>query len=362
MNKDRLKSQVLEQNLPHLIVTHLAGSHSYGTSLPESDIDVRGIFCARRANICTPFYPWKEQMMPTLEDAKAYELTNFMKLYMEGNPNILETLWVDPKDVLTTSWPYAELRLYREALLSKKVAFTFSGYAISQLKRIKGHNKWINNPQPEMAPKQYQFTKMVQNFTNDKIFSKDWDLKDYNRGKLLVPYGDNIYGLVHSGYSTRRTINDDGSLHKIDYDSLPPGLVGVKPDFIVKFCKEEYKRAKDNHADYWKWKANRNEKRSLLEEKFGYDTKHAMHLVRLLRMGEEILTGKGVIVNRPDAKELLDIRAGLWNYDDLVKWAEEKDKFIRTYLYEKSFLPQNANIELASRVIMNIQEHYWSKQ
>ncbi|AEZ66297.1 hypothetical protein phiTE_131 [Pectobacterium phage phiTE] len=34
---------------------------------------------------------------------------------------------------------------------------------------------------------------------------------------------------------------------------------------------------------------NRNAARHELEEKFGYDTKHAMHLVRLLRMSQEIL-------------------------------------------------------------------------
>ncbi len=29
-----------------LIVKHLAGSRAYGTSLPTSDTDIRGIFCA----------------------------------------------------------------------------------------------------------------------------------------------------------------------------------------------------------------------------------------------------------------------------------------------------------------------------
>jgi hypothetical protein len=66
-----------------------------------------------------------------------------------------------------------------------------------------------------------------------------------------------------------------------------------------------------------------------LEAKYGYDTKHGMHLVRLLKMGEEILSGQGVIVKRPDAMELLDIRAGMMSYDALLEYAgalEEKVK------------------------------------
>lgn len=58
---------------------------------------------------------------------------------------------------------------------------------------------------------------------------------------------------------------------------------------------------------------------------FGYDTKHAMHLIRLLRMGTEIMEGKGVIVRRPDAEELLTIRNGEWTLDEVVQAAHEKD-------------------------------------
>ncbi len=143
MNNKYLKKDIEEAKIPNLILSHLAGSHAYGMSTPQSDIDVRGIFCADDVNIRTPFFPYKEQTITSMEDAKVYELSNFMKLYTEGNPNILETLWVDWDDIITHEFPYLVLRDKKEDLLSKKLAFTFSGYAISQLKRIKGHNKWI---------------------------------------------------------------------------------------------------------------------------------------------------------------------------------------------------------------------------
>jgi hypothetical protein len=342
----------------NLIVSHMAGSHSYGTSLPTSDIDVRGIFCAEAMNIRTPWFPYREQNITSMEDAKVYEVTNFMNLYLDGNPNILETLWVDDEAIIQSSQAYDYLRLYRHDLLSKKVAFTFSGYALSQLKRIKGHNKWINNPQPEEPPKTGQFVKMVQNFSSDKIFPNRFDLSEWNEDYMLVPYGSDIYGVI---YSSDKNTLDKGNIKKYPWDEIPDRDKKKPPMFIIKVCMDEYRLAKDNHKNYWKWKKERNVKRSELEEKFGYDTKHAMHLVRLLRMGEETLMTGEVVVRRPDAQELLDIRDGAFSYNELIKWAEDKDTYIRNILYNKSSLPKKPNVKLAAEVLMEVQDRYWSK-
>jgi uncharacterized protein len=58
--------------------------------------------------------------------------------------------------------------------------------------------------------------------------------------------------------------------------------------------------------------------------------KHAMHLVRLVRMGEEILSGKGVIVNRPDREELLAIRNGHWCMEWLERFTREAETRLET--------------------------------
>jgi hypothetical protein len=38
---------------------------------------------------------------------------------------------------------------------------------------------------------------------------------------------------------------------------------------------------------------------------------------------------------------------------------EEKDKLVRGKLYENSLLPKAPNIQLASKVLMNIQQEIW---
>jgi hypothetical protein len=69
------------------------------------------------------------------------------------------------------------------------------------------------------------------------------------------------------------------------------------------------------------WRTERNPARAALEAKHGYDTKHAMHLLRLMRMGHELLATGTLMVRRPDAQELSDIRDGALSFDALLALA-----------------------------------------
>jgi len=347
--KPKTAKELMTENL---LVKHYAGSHAYGTSTPTSDVDFRGIFVADPINVRTPFYRIDETTDTSEEDTKFYELSNFMKLALDCNPNVIETLWVDEKDIVHQTEGYKLLREAREKLLSRKVVFTFSGYAMSQLKRIRGHNKWINNPQEFTPPRQIDFVSLVHNFTKAKIFKVD--MADYRVNYRLVPFSGDVYGLYEAhgymSYSDDFTLNTawEGDSHQLG-----------EPLFVVKFNKQVYLEAKEKWAQYWEWKKNRNVKRSELEEKFGYDTKHAMHLVRLLRMCSEVLKDGVVNVRRPDAEELLQIRNGAWSYEDLVTYAEGLDKYNQEVLYPKSNLPAKPNLHLAAELIMDVQDLTW---
>lgn len=346
------------------IVRCYSGSLAYGTNLPTSDVDIRGIFCASERSIRTPFFPIEELTLEDEEDGKIYELTNFFKLFLNMNPNILELMFVDEKDILQSSDVYEYLRQHAPALLSKKVAHTFSGYAMAQLKRIKGHDKWINNPQPETLPTQMGFMRLVFNFTENHVAKHNEfmaELQNLNDSCILFPYGNDTYAVIKDSESPRM-FNADGSIRKIDYESLADEVKKQKPLMVVKYLAEDHKLAKEKHRNYWRWKAERNETRHQLEVDYGYDTKHAMHLVRLMRMGEEILTTGQVLVKRPDAKELLDIRAGKWTLDELLTWADEKDKLIRGELYKNSSLQHSGNYNLAAKVLMTAQDMCWNKK
>lgn len=338
-----------------------SGSLAYGTNLPTSDVDIRGLFCAEQKFIRTPFFNVKEQVLTEEEDGKLYELTNFMKLFVEMNPNIIELMFVDESDILQTSEAYAYLRTMAPELMSSKVAFSFSGYAMAQLKRIRGHDKWINNPQPTEKPTQKEFISLLHSWMDEDV-TKNQDfqfvLSRLNDLCVFLPMGGNIFGVIVS-HASPGLFNEDGSIRRVPYGQFSEEDKKRQPMLVVEYLAEEHKKAKDKHRNYWTWKENRNAARHELEVNFGYDTKHAMHLVRLMRMAEEILTDGKVIVKRPDAQELLDIRAGKWTLDELLVWADEKDHYIREDLYKKTSLPKQTDLDVAARVLMTAQDLCW---
>jgi len=350
--------QAAELMRDNTLVKHRAGSHAYGTAIATSDEDFRGIFCADPVNVRTLYFPVKECDDVNEEDTKLYEFSHFMKLCTDCNPNIIETLWVDMDDIMYYTTAYTHLRSYRQKLLSSKIAFTTSGYAFSQLKRIKGHNKWINNPQPEEAPKPKDFVSVVQWFGEEKNLKADF--RDYCADHRMVSYGRDIYGVVpEKGFTLFGEIT--GQLHTNIDDDARFEYNNRLPLMIVKFNKDVYKKAKEDHTQYWTWKNNRNETRSELEEEHGYDTKHAMHLVRLMRMGVEALRDGVIVVKRPDAQELLAIRNGAWTYDQLLAYAEEMDNDIKEVWYKKTDLPKKPDIKFAAQLVMEVQDLVWSR-
>ncbi len=93
------------------------------------------------------------------------------------------------------------------------------------------------------------------------------------------------------------------------------------------------------------------EKRKQLVEQFGYDTKNAAHLIRLLRMGIEFLTDGELHVLREDATELLDIKKGKWTLEQVQKTAEGLFQLSKE-AYIKSVLPDKPNYAGAEQLLI----------
>jgi hypothetical protein len=91
------------------------------------------------------------------------------------------------------------------------------------------------------------------------------------------------------------------------------------------------------------------------------NTKHASHLVRLMRMAQEILTEGKVVVRRPDAQELLDIRFGKFDYDWLMKWSADTDAALND-LYEKSSLQNSADWAKIDELYREVLHAFWREK
>ena len=125
-----------EDFVPYIIYRCKVGSKAFGLDNEDSDDDLRGIFLPP-ADRHWSLYKMPEQIeIKTDTDDEVYwEIEKFFKLALKANPNILETLW--SPIVLDTS-PIAEkIRTNRAAFLSNHLYKTYSGYVLSQFRRMK---------------------------------------------------------------------------------------------------------------------------------------------------------------------------------------------------------------------------------
>lgn len=295
------------------------GSFAYGTNVQGSDEDFKGI-CIKPKACYFGFVQKFEQFehMGSKSDGVdkvIYSLDKFVALAADANPNIIEVLHVDDSDVLRMDEFGEELRSFKDDFLSKKAKFTFAGYAHAQLKRIKTHRAWLLNP-PKSPPDRREFGLS----DTDKVSKSELGAFDSMSEQGLV-------------------------------EELPKSVVTL-------FTKEKaYQSAKTHYDQYLNWVKTRNPKRAEFEAKFGYDVKHGMHLIRLMRMCKEILTTGKVLVKRPDSEELLAIRFGKRSYDDLVGEAERLEVECEE-LYKTSTLRKEPDRVLLDKRIIDMTDRY----
>src|ERR1700722_856736 len=335
----------LEARTP-LLVRH--GSHAYGTSTPESDEDIKGIAIAPRSHYLGFVHSFEQAEIkaPKDPDTVIYDIRKFFTLASACNPNIIEVLHVDPKDHVIVSAIGEELLEHRDKFLSKRARYTFSGYALSQLKRIKTHRRWLLDP-PTCAPAREDFglPEKVIIPQNPFLAAKAEIQKELERFNLNFLEGFRedqkiaIQNAMEDILTELRITTEDQWLSAAR-------KVGLSDNFIAFMQRErEYEGRKREWAQYEDWLESRNPKRAALEAKFGYDTKHAYHLVRLIRMCEEILTTGKVIVNRHDWEELIEIRNGAWSCDYLIEYSESKNKSFDKLCRETKAIPDEPDMD-----------------
>ncbi len=306
-----------------LLVRH--GSHAYGLNTETSDLDIKGVAFGTPSvyhGFDTTFEQW-ESNEPY--DCVVYEVRKFFRLAAACNPNIIEVLWVDDDDVLLETPLGARLREHRAAFLSRRARHTFAGYARSQLKRIRGHRRWLLHP-PEAKPTRAEF-----GLPEHTIISRDQLMAAQSRIHKQL----DAWELELTDYEPHQRVELRNAWEQI-LEEMQLGAdsrfaaaarhVGYDDNFLALLDSERrYRSALENFRQYERWRRHRNAARSELEAAHGFDTKHASHLVRLLRMCREILETGEVRVKRADREELLGIRRGEWDYDTLVAWADAQD-------------------------------------
>jgi predicted nucleotidyltransferase len=126
---------------PWIIYCCQVGSHAFGLAGDESDDDLRGIYLPP-ARLHWSLFKLPEQLefADSEKDEVYWDFEKFLKLALKANPNVLETLWTPL--VLHADETARRLREMRDVFLTRNVYKTYSGYVLSQFRRMaNGHAK-----------------------------------------------------------------------------------------------------------------------------------------------------------------------------------------------------------------------------
>lgn len=306
-----------------IILLTLGGSYAYGTNIETSDVDLRG--CALNSPQDILGMSNFEQLVNSDTDTTVFAFNKLVRLLYGCNPNVIEVLGCKREHYLILTPLGQQLIDNRKLFLSQRAAYTFGGYAFSQLRRLENAiaRDKLAQPQKEVHVKN-SIDKVVRNFNNEGRTSP-------------VGYTLSLDGAVHDDFETETFIDMSLTHYPVrDLKALVNDINNVIRDY-----------ENDLHG--------RNRKKDDL-----HLNKHAMHLIRLYLMCIDILEQEEIITYREkDHGLLMSIRRGDYQHEDgtfdssffdLVK--ELSDKM--DYAKANTSLPHSPNMKKIEEFVMDV--------
>lgn len=303
----------------NIILLTLGGSHAYGTNVEGSDLDIRGIATERPEEIIglSSF----EQFENRETDTVIYGLRKVISLMQNCNPNVIEMLGTKDDQLIICNKHGKLIRDNLDLFLSKKAIYSFGGYATAQLRRLQNALARDSYPQQEKE-------KHILNSIKNQLNTIEDRYKKLNNGSLDL----------FIDKSTKDDMDQEIFMN-ININNYP-----------LRDFKNIYSEMSNIVKDYGKL-SHRNSKKDEL-----HLNKHAMHLIRLLIMGKEILEGKGVNTYRKNERDLLlDIRAGKYNYDEIFEMVDKYENEFK-YAANNTLLPEKPNYKKIEELVMQINK------
>jgi predicted nucleotidyltransferase len=373
----------------------IRGSHAYGTNIETSDTDFAGVFIQSVDDIFG--FKYKDQINDDKNDTVIYEVRRFLELLGSNNPTVLELLNT-PEECILYKHPVFDMILNdRDNFLSKKCANSFGGYARQQIGKAKGQNKKQNWEKDKVTRKDLlDFCYVIRdektipwkkwndmaggyeekfigavNVPNAKdvytlyydgeacnCFGEFGPQEDRDRRILELkaegkPLGFGYKGLVNTGHEDENGNINYGISNQLRLSSIPKGQT---PICTIIYNKDGYSEHCKDYREYQEWLEKRNLQRWVDVTSHGQqiDGKNMMHCRRLVDMAREIAEGKGILVKRDNAQELLAIRRGEVDLQTLIDYVESEIKVI-DQLFKDSNLPDSVDQNLINTLLVKIR-------
>ena len=350
--------QLREKDL--IIFEAIMGSKAYGTATPESDTDIRGVFIQPLDDVLQ--YGFVDQVSDETNDVIFYELGRFMELVSKNNPNILEMLRVPEDCVIHRHFIFNQIQSNFYKFLSKRVKYTFAGYAIEQIKKARGYNKKMNWEENQMTRKtvldfcyvieeggSIPFNEYIERYNKEHhtdLSYKSFGLSAINHARDIYT----MYKIPNAGIVSDPEKANDVQLSSIPKKCLIWGYLSFNKDGYSSHCKK--------YAEYQTWLKERNPNRVKMNKEHGknYDSKNMMHVFRLLNMARELLGGTLNVRRSPkEIEKLMKIRKGEYDYHKLLYEAEEMIEALDKQ-FDESTLPNEPDMKFISELLLRIRK------
>jgi hypothetical protein len=374
----------------------IVGSQAYGTQTPSSDIDKKFVYILPQDYILGTGYV---EQININKDYVGWEIRRFLELMASNNPTVLELL-NSPEDCIVSKHPLFDIILeHKDDFITKICKDSFGGYARQQIKKAKGLDKKQNWEKDKVTRKDVlDFVYVIED--EKSIPWKMWNQShNLNRaydekfcGVVNVPNARDVYAVFHDYNAqicfselesegdrehNKKVLKDRGEAFGLGYKGLVKigeGLnlaesnqlrlssipKGEQPICTIVYNKDGYSMHCKDYKEYQEWLENRNETLYVETQEHGQkiDGKNMMHCMRLIRMAQEIGAGKGIIVRRPDAEELLSIRRGEVDLTKLIEMADQAIEEMDS-IFDNSNLPNKVNPDLVNTLLIKIRKEFY---
>ena len=403
------------------------GSNAYGVSNNNSDFDCYG-WCIPRRIILFPyetgyidgfgqkpehFEQYQQHHIYDEDNKQEYDLTiynivKYFQLCMENNPNMVDSLFVPQRCVLSMSPIGQIVRENRHIFLHLGSFHKFKGYSYSQMSKMR--EKHVGAKRLFEFEKEHKLDalevkdhkelmgliELYANINYERLcFIDDSKTKTYATEQSLINAIDNtsannVKDVINNWFriNDKMRISADNDekvysfvdLYKLNYEAhaelTKKGKLKLKVENVTCFDKLHVKELFDQRLNNYVSIFNKLSRESLYKyyellaqfgffstkrmetvRKYGMDVKFAYHIIRLVGEVEQIMREGDLTLDRKDRREHMKaIRNGEWTFEQIADWFDSKEKELQLLYNNCKIIPYSPRFDEIRRLLRKCLE------